>query len=204
MSTMCGRYDLSENPAAIRAKFHVPGVPAFAPNADLRPTNVAPIVRPKQDARQEAGRECTLARWGLVPHWAPDLKFGVKCFNARCETIATAPSFRAAVKSRRCLVPMNAFFEWSGPAGHRIKHRISPASQELFALAGLWERWGQGPDVVETYTIITSTPNEALAPIHNRMPVILDEADYDAWLGEARLELLRPYAGALRIEPAAK
>jgi putative SOS response-associated peptidase YedK len=198
MSAMCGRYDLSENPAAIRAKFHVPGVPVFAPNADVRPTNLAPIVRRQPDAQ----RECVLARWGLVPHWAPDLKFGVKCFNARCETIATAPSFRAAVKTRRCLVPMNAFFEWSGPAGHRIKHRIRPESQGLFALAGLWERWGQSPNVVESYTIITCTPNDALAPIHSRMPVILDEANYDAWLGEARLDLLRPYAGALRIEPA--
>jgi len=199
MAIMCGRYDLSENPAAIRAKFHVPGVPAFSPNPDVRPTHAAPIVR----LSQQAQRECTLARWGLVPHWAPDLKFGVKCFNARCETIATAPSFRAALKARRCLVPMNAFFEWSGPAGHRVKHRISPVAQDLFALAGLWERWGESQNFVETYTIITCTPNDALAPIHNRMPVIVDDANYDAWLLEARLDILRPYAGALLIEPAA-
>lgn len=196
---MCGRYDLSENPAAIRAKFHVPNVPEFAPSADVRPTNVVPIVRLDRDAK----RECALARWGLVPHWAPDLKFGSKCFNARSETVATAPSFRSAVKARRCLVPMNAFYEWSGPAGHRIRHRIWPAAQDLFALAGLWERWGKGDDIVETYTIITCGPNDALAPIHNRMPVIVDDADYDAWLREARLDLLRPYAGALLIEPPA-
>jgi putative SOS response-associated peptidase YedK len=196
---MCGRYDMSDTPAAIKAKFHVPDVPEFSLSADVRPTNVLPIVRLDSEAR----RECSLARWGLVPHWAPDLKFGSKCFNARSETIATAPSFRSAVKSRRCLVPMNAFYEWSGAKEHRIKHRIWPASENLFALAGLWERWGHGDDVVETYTVITCAPNEALAPIHNRMPVILDETDYDTWLHEPRLDLLRPYAGQLVIVPPA-
>jgi putative SOS response-associated peptidase YedK len=194
---MCGRYDLSENPAAIRAKFRVPSMPEFKLSPDVRPTNIEPIVRLDHEAR----RECSLARWGLVPHWAPDLKFGAKCFNARCETVATAPSYRSAVKSRRCLVPMNAFYEWSGPKDHRIKHRITPASQDLFALAGLWERWGHGDDAVETYTIITCAPNEAIAPIHNRMPVILDDADFDAWLCAAQMDLLRPYAGELVINP---
>ena len=196
---MCGRYDLSENPAAIRAKFHVPQVPQFPVNADVRPTNVAPIIRMDQEAR----RECALARWGLVPSWAPDLKFGSKCFNARSETIATAPSFRVALKSRRCLVPLNAFYEWSGSPGHRTRHRIWPVSRELFALAGLWERWGTGHNAIETYTIITCKANDALAAIHSRMPVILGESDYDAWLGEARVDLLEPYRGELRIEPPA-
>jgi len=196
---MCGRYDLSDNPAAIQAKFHVPRVPEFTSNADLRPTNVAPIIRLDRDAQHE----CALARWGLVPHWAPDLKFGSKCFNARSETVASAPSFRAAFRARRCLVPLNAFYEWSGPVGHRIRHRIAPISENLFALAGLWELWGAGENVVDTYTIITCSSNEALAPIHSRMPVILDVADYDAWLHEVRPELLRPYRGALLIEPPA-
>lgn len=194
---MCGRYDMSESPAAIKAKFHVPHVPEFAGSADVRPTNLLPIVRLDRDAR----RECSLARWGLVPHWAPDIKFGTRCFNARSETVATAPSFRSAFKSRRCLVPMNAFYEWSGEKGRRIKHRVSPASQGLFALAGLWERCGQDAEAVDTYTIITCPANGEMAPIHDRMPVILDEADYDAWLLERHPELLRPYAGDLVIEP---
>ena len=194
---MCGRYDLSENPAAIRAKFEVPRVPEFARNTDLRPTNVAPIIRLDRDTQ----RECALARWGLVPHWAPDLKFGSKCFNARSETVASAPSFRAAFKARRCLVPLNAFYEWSGPTGHRIRHRIWPVSQSLFALAGLWEQWGTGDNAVETYTIITCSSNEVLAPIHSRMPVIVDDSNYDAWLRQGRPELLQPYRGALLIEP---
>jgi len=196
---MCGRYDLSESPAAIRAKFHVPRVPEFTSNPDVRPTNVVPIIR----LDREAERECILARWGLVPHWAADLKFGSRCFNARCETVATAPSFRAALKTRRCLVPMNAFYEWSGPEGHRIRHRISMASQALFALAGLWEQWGEGKSVVDTYTIITCNASDALASVHRRMPVILDDGNYDAWLREIRLDLLRPYVGELLIEPPA-
>jgi len=194
---MCGRYDLSENPAAIQTKFRVPLVPSFTPSADVRPTNVVPIIRLDREAR----RECALARWGLVPRWAPDLKFGAKCFNARCETVATAPSFRSALKVRRCLVPLNAFYEWSGPRQHRIRHRITLLSQDLFALAGLWEQWGTAENAVETYTIITCGANEALAPVHNRMPVIVDEGDYEAWLCDARLELLRPYRGDLLIEP---
>jgi putative SOS response-associated peptidase YedK len=192
---MCGRYDLSESPAAIRAEFHVPEVPAFAAGTDLRPTQMLPIVRLDRDR----ARECVLARWGLVPHWAPDLKFGSRCFNARCETLAKAPAFRSALRSRRCLVPLNAFYEWSGPAGRRVRHRIAPEGQALFALAGLWERWGQGDVQVDSYTIITCPANEVIAAIHGRMPVILDGADRQAWLEEPRAELLRPYRGRLAV-----
>ncbi len=196
---MCGRYDLSESPAAIRATFRVPDVPPFQGGADLRPTHVLPIIRLDTEAR----RECTLARWGLVPRWAPDLKFGSRCFNARSETLARAPAFRSALRTRRCLVPMNAFYEWSGPAGHRLRHHIAPQGQPLFALAGLWERWGTAPEEIETFTIITCQPNETMAAIHTRMPVILDPADHETWLAQPQLDLLRPYGGALDVLPPA-
>ena len=177
---MCGRYDLSDNPAAIKAKFSVPRVPEFAPSSDVRPTQVYPVVRLDRDG----ARECALARWGLVPAWAKDLKFGTRCINARAETIDSAPAFRAAYRKRRCLVPVNAFFEWSGPAGHRLKWRVALRAEPLFALAGLWEWWkdpasGEG---VETYTIITTDANAALAPIHDRMPVIVPADRYASWL----------------------
>lgn len=177
---MCGRYDLSDNPAAIRAKFQVPAVPDFAPNADWRPTQQAPIVRSAADG----GRECLLARWGLVPGWAPDLKFGNRCINARAETVASLPAFRQAFRRRRCLVPVNAFYEWSGEKGQRLKWRIALRDEPLFALAGLWEWWqdrdsGQG---VPSFTIVTCAANAAIAPLHDRMPVILREADYARWL----------------------
>ncbi|MGE5338392.1 MAG: SOS response-associated peptidase [Gemmatimonadota bacterium] len=200
---MCGRYDLSDNPAAIKAKFSVPGVPDFAANPDVRPTETNPIVRLGRDG----ARECVLARWGLVPGWAKELKFGSRCINARAETIDSAPSFRAAYRQRRCLVPVNAFYEWSGPAGHKIKWRIGLQDEPLFALAGLWEWWRdpQSGAGVETYTVITTDANAALAPIHNRMPVIIPQDRYATWLdpGQDARALLGPYASdAMRLQRA--
>jgi putative SOS response-associated peptidase YedK len=190
---VCGRYDLSDNPAAIRAKFSVPAVPEFAPNADWRPTQLAPIVR----LGAEGDRECLLARWGLVPAWAPDLKFGTRCINARSETVAKLPAFRGAFRKRRCLVPVNAFFEWSGEKGHRLKWRIALRDEPLFALAGLWEWWQDkaGGEAVTSYTIITCAANSAVAPLHDRMPVIVREADYARWLdgGTDGQPLLAPF-----------
>jgi putative SOS response-associated peptidase YedK len=180
---MCGRYDLSDNPAAIRAKFHVPAVPQFAPNTDWRPTDSAPIVRLAADG----SRECALARWGLVPGWAPDLKFGSRCINARAETVAKLPAFRTALRKRRCLVPVNAFFEWSGEKGQRRKWRITLRDESLFALAGLWEWWQdrESGEAVTSYTIVTCEANAAIAPLHDRMPVIVGAADYARWLDAA-------------------
>lgn len=190
---MCGRYDLSDNPAAIKAKFKVAVVPDFAANPDLRPTNTAPVVRRAHDSLQ---REVVLLRWGLVPSWAKELKFGVRCINARAETIASTPSFRAAYRKRRCLVPLNAFFEWSGEPGHKIKWRIGLKEEPLFALAGLWE-WWKDPATergIETYTIVTTRANDLIAPIHDRMPAVIAERDYDRWLNaeDPALDLLEP------------
>ncbi len=198
---MCGRYDLSDNPAAIRAKFSVPAVPEFAPNTDWRPTNMGPVVR----LDEHGARDCLLARWGLVPGWAPDLKFGNRCINARSETVAKLPAFRGAFRKRRCLVPVNAFFEWSGEKGHRIKWRISLRDEPLFALAGLWEWWQdrEGGAGVPSYTIITCAANAAIAPLHDRMPVIVGAADYARWLDASTdgPPLLVPFADeAIRVE----
>jgi len=201
---MCGRYDLSDNPAAIKAKFRVAAVPDFSANPDLRPTDTAPVVRRAHESGQ---REVALLRWGLVPVWAKDLKFGARCINARSETLATTPSFRVAYRKRRCLVPVNAFFEWSGEPGRKTKWRIGLKDEPLFALAGLWEWWkdpatGQG---VETYTIVTTRANELIAPIHDRMPVVITETDHDRWLDPAdpAVDLLEPRpAGELQVAKA--
>ncbi|MFN7780223.1 MAG: SOS response-associated peptidase [Betaproteobacteria bacterium] len=201
MRHMCGRYDLSDNPAAIRAKFAVPAVPDFAPNPDLRPTQRAPIVRLARDG----ARECVLARWGLVPSWAKDLRFGTRCINARGETVATQPAFRAAYRARRCLVPVNAFYEWTGPAGHKTRWRIGLADEPLCARAGLWEWWRDpaGGEPVETYTIVTCAADAQIAPIHDRMPVIVAGADYGNWLAGAEpAALLRP-SDAATMRPIA-
>lgn len=191
---MCGRYDLSDTPATIQAKFGVPDVPPFAPNADWRPTDRAPIVRLN---RARDGRECALARWGLVPSWASELSFGARCINARAESLDRAPAFRAAYRSRRCLVPANAFYEWSGPKGHRTKWRITLKDEPLFALAGLWESWrdAASAEPVHTYAIVTTRANAALAHLHDRMPVIVAPADYGRWLDPDQdvHDLLAPY-----------
>lgn len=198
---MCGRYDLSDNPAAIRAKFSVPAVPEFAPNADLRPTQMAPIIR----LDRQGARECALARWGLVPSWAKDLKFGARCINARSETVASTPAFRSAYRQRRCLVPLNAFYEWSGPAGHKTRWRITVDDEPLFALAGLWEWWRdpaqpEGPGI-ETYTIVTTAANAQVAPVHDRMPVIVPAALHAQWLDPQRdsAPVLQAAAPVLRL-----
>jgi len=203
---MCGRYDLSENPAAIRAHFGVPFVPEFAPSHDVRPTELAPIIRINPLSTK---REGTLARWGLVPSWAKDLKFGARCINARVETLASLPAYRAAFRNRRCLVPVNAFFEWSGPAGQRTRWRVWLQDQSLFALAGLWERWidPSSDKAVETYTIVTTAANETIAPLHDRMPVIVAPDRYGDWLDASctRMDLFVPAATAgLRVEQMAK
>ena len=198
---MCGRYDLSQNPAAIKAHFRVPSVPDFLASPDVRPTEMKPIVRLARRHEDAGERECVLARWGLVPSWAKELKFGNRCINARAESIATTPAFRGAYEKRHCLVPLNAFFEWSGEKGHRIKWRVRLKNEPMFALAGLWE-WWRDPAMqqgVETYTIITTEANAALAPIHDRMPVIIRAADYMRWLDarEDSAELLAPFVDDL-------
>jgi putative SOS response-associated peptidase YedK len=190
---VCGRYDLSDNPAAIKAKFKVAVVPDFRANPDLRPTDSALVVR---RAHKNHEREAALLRWGLVPPWAKDLKFGTRCINARAETLSSAPAFRLAYQKRRCLVPLNAFYEWSGEPGAKLKWRIELKGEPLFALAGLWEWWkepatGRG---IETYTIVTTRANDLLEPIHDRMPVVVRERDYDRWLDpdDLALDLLAP------------
>jgi putative SOS response-associated peptidase YedK len=200
---MCGRYDLSESPAAICAHFNVPSSPDFPANRDVRPTQRAPVIRLNPLSNK---RESTMARWGLVPAWAKDMKFGTHTINARVETVASLPAYRAAFRNRRALVPVSAFFEWHGPKGGRTKFRISIKGQPLFALAGLWERWTdqRSGEIVETYTIVTTAANEDLASVHERMPVIVAPDRYENWLDTAcaQMDLFVPVAGIdLQVEP---
>lgn len=170
----------------------------------MRPTQRAPIIRLNPLSSK---RESTLARWGLVPAWAKDMKFGTHCINARVETLASLPAYRAAFRNRRALVPVSAFFEWHGPSGQRTKYRVSLREQPLFALAGLWERWTdqRSGEMFETYTIVTTAANETLAPIHERMPVIVPPERYESWLDTActQMDLFVPVAGdRLQVERA--
>lgn len=194
---MCSRYFLDADGHVIAYTFNVPVHDRIRKRFNIAPTQEAPVVR----MAESGAREVALLRWGLVPSWAKDLALGNRMINARSETAAGKPSFRHAMKSRRCLVPASGFYEWTGVAGHKIPHAITVADQPVFAFAGLWERWHDRaqPDApaVETYTLLTTIANRALAAIHDRMPVILSPADHEAWLTAAPAEavqLLRPYA----------
>jgi putative SOS response-associated peptidase YedK len=141
-----------------------------------------------------------LLRWGLVPFWAKDAKFGYTTINARAEEVASKPAYREALKKRRCLVPADAFYEWQRiDAKTKNPFAIALRSREPYAFAGLWERWSpKEGEALETFTIVTTDPNELMETIHNRMPVIVEKGDYDRWLepGDAEhppVDLLRPY-----------
>lgn len=203
---MCGRYELYETPARLRARFDLSGDLVIPNIPEYRPTNAAPIIR-----FAEGERRLSLARWGLIPSWWKDAKLPVSTFNARAETLAEKPMFRTAFRKHRCLIPASAFFEWKEVPGQKKKrkYRIALADGEPLAFAGLWEwhaGFGEGP--VESCTIITCDPNEAMAEIHNRMPVILAPEDYGLWLApeqhpDALHELLRACpSDALKIEEA--
>jgi len=198
---MCGRYDLSETGADLMARFGITGVPFdYQTNPDFRPTQYGPVIYLAPDGK----RDVMMAKWGLVPFWSKTGNEGAKYINARAETIDTAGPYKAAFRHRRCLVPAGAFYEWTGKAGAKLKHRISLASGKPLTFAGLWERW-KGPDGVElfSYAIVTCAPNEQAAAVHDRMPVILDPETHDHWLHNPDKAVLVPYAGLLVIDPPA-
>lgn len=189
---MCGRYLLRAPLDLLQRAFRFGERPNLAPRYNIAPTQTVPIVR---RARGGEGRELALVRWGLVPAWAKDLSIGSRMINARAEGIATKPAFRAAFKARRCLVPADGFYEWAKLDGRKQPMLIRLRSGEPFAFAGLWEIWRSPDGPLETCAIVTTEPNAVTAPIHNRMPVILDPDDYNRWLDPSRPggeELLRP------------
>ena len=180
---MCGRYTLSVTPEMLRTLVNVDASLNLQPRFNIAPTQMAPVVRPSDD-----GRRMDMLRWGLIPSWSKDKNIASKLINARGETVAQKPSFRDAYKKRRCLVPVDGFYEWRKEGEAKQPYRIGFRSGTPFVFAGLWESWtvpdGQedAGDVIETYTIVTTEANPKIAPIHHRMPVIVDPSDYDLWL----------------------
>lgn len=193
---MCGRYQLAVKKQRVCDRFDV--VEAVTPEgvALFERYNIAPS-QPAAVIRQgPRGRLLEPMRWGLVPHWSKQPKTRYATFNARSEDAAGKPTYRGPMRYRRCLVPACGFYEWRQGKDGKQPHHIRLADEQPFALAGLWDAWG---GELQTFSILTTTPNEMLAPIHNRMPVILDPADYDRWLDPAVqdpaqvADLLRPY-----------
>ena len=195
---MCGRFTLRASAREIAEFFDLVRdlVEWDVPRFNIAPTQSVLAVRDGQ-----SGREAARLRWGLIPSWSQDMKLAASMINARAETVAEKPAFRAAFKRRRCLIPANGFYEWQRNGKSKVPHLISLRSSDLFAFAGLWESW-HAPDgsVVESCTVLTTSANELMATIHDRMPVILPVSEYGVWLdaqvqdASVLSELLVPYA----------
>lgn len=200
---MCGRYGRRADKQRIAEWMQAHDTNVFddsylAPSYNVAPQSRQPVVRLDSETGE---REITIMRWGLIPFWAKDAKIAYSTINSKAETITTSPAYREAVKHRRCLVPADWFYEWAKlDAKTKQPYAIAMKDDTLFAFAGLWERWTDKTNgqPIETYTIITTDPNELMAPIHNRMPVIIALKDYQRWMAPAELsrlpiDLLRPY-----------
>ncbi|MBD2462653.1 SOS response-associated peptidase [Oscillatoria sp. FACHB-1407] len=193
---MCGRFSLGQTGKAIAETFQLSVEPDVMPRYNIAPTQPAPVVL----AMADEPRHFQLLYWGLIPSWAKDPKMGARLINARAETVAEKPSFRAAFKRRRCLVVTDGFYEWQRSDTGKQPYYFQMRSHQPFAFAGLWEHW-QGADgsEIDSCTILTTEANDLLSSIHDRMPVILHPQDYDLWLDPDmqqtdRLEaLLQPY-----------
>ncbi|MBS1709407.1 MAG: SOS response-associated peptidase [Armatimonadetes bacterium] len=200
---MCARYAYF-NGKLIQDDFGVVPLPDLTPRYNAAPTQWMPVVL--DDGETRVAR---LHRWGLVPSWAKDIAFGTNAINARAETLAEKPAFRSAFAQRRCIVPADGFYEWHTEGKVKTPYFIQRADGKRLAMAGLFETWN-GPDgPIPTFTIVTTEANQQMTFFHDRMPVILEESDWEAWLdGDvvpgAVESLMKPFEGQLILSPANK
>lgn len=180
---MCGRFAFYSPSEATAALFGVDGSLALEPRYNIAPTQFIAVIREDENRT----RELVMLRWGLVPFWAKDPAIGNRMINARAETVAEKPSYRAAFRQRRCIVLADGFYEWRKEGDAKTPYFISLASGEAFGLAGLWENWTgkNGDESMQTTTLITTAANEFMTPLHHRMPVILQPDSADDWLSGA-------------------
>lgn len=197
---MCSRYSLTSPPEAVRRTFGTFNLEEFPPRYNIAPTQ--PILIVRNSLRHE--RELVLVRWGLIPSWVKDPASFTTLINARSETAQEKPSFRASMRHRRCLVPTDGFYEWTGEKGAKQPHLIRPKGGGLMAMAGVFEHWlGADGSELETLAILTISANRTMQPIHDRMPVIVGPDAFEAWLdcrsgsAEFAAEMLRPAADDL-------
>jgi putative SOS response-associated peptidase YedK len=195
---MCSRYSLTSPHEAVRAYFQTVRGHEYPPRYNIAPSQPVAIVRAGADNQ----RELALVRWGLIPGWVKDPgEFGT-LLNARTETVLEKASFKVAMRHRRCLVPADAYYEWTGKPGAKIPHMFSRAGQPgVFGIAALWEHWmGADGSEIETMAMLTTSANQTVSAVHDRMPVILPQTAFDTWLDvrnvrdREAVELLRPAA----------
>ena len=191
---MCGRYTLKSPVSELAERFDIEEPPSsITPSYNIAPTQqVATVIA------ENGKRKLEMLHWGLIPSWAKDPEIGNRMINARAETVAEKPSYRKAFQERRCLILADGFYEWQKTDNGKQPFYIRMQDESPFAFAGLWESWRNGREI-RSCTIITTAPNELAAPIHNRMPVILDPEDYEMWLDpdfderDPLTSLLKPY-----------
>ncbi len=208
---MCGRSSLTvtekELEARFNATFYSDELKTYnpLPNFNVAPTHYHPVITNKEQ------NHIRLFRWGLIPFWAKDLKIGYKMINARIETILEKNTFKNALRKKRCLVPLDGFYEWKKTSEGKQPYRIQTTDQKIFCCAGLWEIWQSPKDeVIESFTIITQEPNDLLKDVHNRMPAILLPEQEKLWLDdtvppEELLNMIEPYPeNLLKLYPVDK
>ena len=192
---MCSRYSRTKGQVKVgKAKVSIQS----PPQAMIRPTDRASVIRKGSGGLEEAN-----LRWGLIPSWAKDPKIGVQCINARAETISEKPAFREAFRERRCLVPADGFWEWETVGKKKIPWKFTRPDGEGFCMAGLWERWINQGEPLETFTIITTSSNGLVSPVHDRMPVILTPDLAEQWLERPDAGFLRSIADDFLIKTSA-
>lgn len=205
---MCGRYTLAPPPGTISRLFDLGELPPLEPRYNIAPSQYIACIRRGQGSR----REFCVVKWGLVPFWAKDKSIGHRLINARSETAASKPAFRAAMRYRRCLLPANGFYEWKKTPKGKQPMYIQVKHGELFALGGLWESWeSEEGEVIDSAVILTTRPNERVREIHDRMPVIIPADGYERWLDpeiqkfDQVSDLLEPFpAETMTVCPVSK
>ena len=200
---MCGRFTATFEFSDLKIRWSLErDLRNYSPRFNIAPEQISPTI--PVIVRHRGGNECRLMHWGLIPHWAADPSIGNRMINARAETLTELPSFKSLVNGGRCIIPADGFYEWRKEGNRKVPMWVHLKTKGPFVFAGLWDVWRK-PDGkrVESFTIITTEPNDLIEPIHNRMPVILRPEDEEQWLdasqtsfAKARL-LLRPYPAEL-------
>jgi putative SOS response-associated peptidase YedK len=188
---MCGRFTAKFEFSDIRVHWNPDrDLPKYTPRFNIAPEQISPTI--PVIVRNRGANECRLMHWGLIPHWAADPSIGNRMINARAETLTELPSFKPLVDRRRCIIPTDGFYEWRKEGKRKVPMWVHLKTKEPFALAGLWDVWRKTDGgKVESFTIITTEPNELIQPIHNRMPVILRQEDEEQWLDVSRTAFVK-------------
>jgi putative SOS response-associated peptidase YedK len=204
---MCGRYVLLVTGKMLAANYGLARRPDITQRYNIAPGQEVPAVRKGQDNET---RELVYLKWGLIPFWAKEPKTGYKTINARAETVAKSPAFRAAFKHRRALIPADGFYEWKKINKTKQPYLIQRPDRENFAFAGLWEHWeNEEGHMIESCAIITTESNDQIKQLHDRMPVILEPQDHELWLDpntkpDKAQKILRPYEKELVMRPVSR